>query len=221
MEQLESDGNIRVIILTGSGKAFKVGGDLYYLEQLKTPLEINKFISKAGYLIHLINTMEKPIIAMVNGIAAGAGFNLALACGIIYCSKSAEFIQSFSKAGLVPDCGGFCFLPRVVGLHKAKELMFIADTIDVETAYKIGIVNYVVEDSSLKIETYKYAKRLETSAPVAIGLIKKGINKTYEFDLKTITEMEANFQTLCIQTDDFREGVDSFKGKRNPKFKGF
>ncbi|SDZ36125.1 2-(1,2-epoxy-1,2-dihydrophenyl)acetyl-CoA isomerase [Proteiniborus ethanoligenes] len=221
LKEVKSNDEVRVAILTGNGKAFSAGGDLFYLEQLNNPIEARNFIAKAGELATFIMNIEKPIIAMVNGVAAGAGFNIALACDIIYCSKAAKFTQSFVKVGLVPDCGGLFLLPRVVGLHKAKELMFTADIIDAERAFKMDIVNCVLEENELEEATYKFAQRLADSAPVALGSMKKILNKTYELSLESITEIESNIQTVCMQTIDHKEGVAAFKEKRKPNFKGF
>lgn len=221
LEEVKNNDEVRVIILTGSGKAFSAGGDLFYLQQLNNPVEARNFIAKAGELATFIMNIEKPIIAMVNGVAAGAGFNIALACDIIYCSKLARFTQSFVNVGLVPDCGGLYLLPRAIGLHKAKELMFTADIIDAEMALKMGIVNHVFDENELKEATYKFAQRLANSAPVALGSMKKILNRSYELSLESITEIESNLQTVCMQTMDHKEGIAAFKEKRKPDFKGF
>ncbi len=218
--QTQMDNSIRVVIITGNGRAFCAGGDLLYLQSLDTIVAAREFIKKVGNLVEKIMNMEKPVIAMVNGIAAGAGFNLALACDIIYCSSSARFAQSFAKVGLVPDCGGMYLLPRIVGLHKAKELMFTADIIDADQAYQLGIVNKVIADDDLANTTIQFAQRLESSAPIALGLMKKIINKSDNLDLPSVLEFEADIQSLCMQTGDHTEGVNAFKDKRKPEFKG-
>ncbi|MDP3386424.1 MAG: enoyl-CoA hydratase/isomerase family protein [Eubacteriales bacterium] len=218
--ELKNDDETRVIVLTGMGKAFSAGGDLLHLVKIDNAVDAKKFIAQAGDIIQTIMTMDKPIVAMVNGVAAGAGFNIALACDIIFCSKAAKFAQSFVKVGLVPDCGGNYLLPRVVGLQKAKELMFTADLIDSEEALKLGIVNYVCEPDDLDKTTYKFAERLSTSAPAAIGAMKKLINRTYELSLETVLELEADLQALCMLTEDHKEGVAAFKEKRLPNFHG-
>jgi len=220
LKDIKSDSSVKTVVLAGCGKAFTAGGDLGYLVSITDPIKAREFITSVGQIVTLIMMMEKPVIAMVNGVAAGAGFNLALACDIIFCAKSARFAQSFVKVGLVPDCGGLYLLPRIVGLHKAKELMFTGDLIDAQTALSLSIVNQVVDDAELKEVTYKFAARLAQSAPVALGLIKRMINRSDNLDLESTLEFEANLQTICMQTEDHKEGVAAFKEKRTPLFKG-
>jgi 2-(1,2-epoxy-1,2-dihydrophenyl)acetyl-CoA isomerase len=157
---------------------------------------------------------------MVNGVAAGAGFNIVLACDIVICAKSARFAQSFSKIGLIPDCGGTYLLPRAMGLHKAKELMFTADLISSDDAKQYGFVNYLVEDEDLTETTYKFAKKLASSVPVALRFIKKILNQSYELSLDSALKLEASLQSFCIQTKDSKEGIQAFKQKRAPVFIG-
>ena len=220
LQTAEGADNVRVIVLTGNGRAFCAGGDLSHLGALQDVVMAQNFITKVGKLVEKIMSLNKPIIAMVNGIAAGAGFNLALACDIIYCAKSARFAQSFAKVGLVPDCAGMYLLPRIIGLHKAKELMFTADLIDSATADKLGLINKVVADEELSTETYAFAEKLKNSAPLAIGLIKQTLNNTDTLTLQNLLSQEAALQTLCMQTADHKEGLLAFKEKRTPIFIG-
>lgn len=215
-----SDDAVRVIVLTGSGRAFSAGGDLDQLLSLTDLAAARKFVADAGGVASIIAGLEKPVIAMVNGVAAGGAFNYALACDIVFCAKSARFGQSFVKIGLIPDCSGIYHLPRVVGMHKAKELMFTGDLIDAATARELGIVNQVVEDGELREAVYKFAARLAAGAPLAISLMKKLLNRSGGQDLDTVLEFEADVQTLCIQTGDHKEGVAAFKEKRGPVFTG-
>ncbi|MEG6584652.1 enoyl-CoA hydratase/isomerase family protein [Dendrosporobacter sp. 1207_IL3150] len=217
---VKNDNSVKTIILTGSGKAFCAGGDLSYIENLKDIIEARSFIAQVGQFVSIIMEMDKPVIAMVNGVAAGAGFNLALACDIIFCADSARFAQSFAKVGLIPDCGGMYLLPRIVGLHKAKELMFTADLIDAKTAHSLKLVNRVCANESLEEETKAFAKKIADSAPIAVGLIKKTLNRYDTMTLNSLLEHEADMQAYCLQTQDHKEGVSAFKEKRMPSFKG-
>jgi 2-(1,2-epoxy-1,2-dihydrophenyl)acetyl-CoA isomerase len=220
LREVQSDSGVKAVILTGNGKAFCAGGDLGYLASLNEPAAARRFIADVGKITAMIMNMEKPFVAMVNGVAAGAGFNLALACDIVYCAKTARFGQSFVKVGLVPDCGGMYLLPKVVGMHKAKELMFTADLINAETAYDLGVVNHVVEDALLSETVCQFAEKLANSAPIAIGLMKRVLNRSNSLDLETVLEFEADVQALCMQTADHKEGVAAFKEKRAPQFTG-
>lgn len=220
LEYVKEDDQIKVVVVTGTGKAFCAGGDLPYIESINNPIDGRIYIKMAGEIVTNITKMEKPVIAMVNGVAAGAGFNLALACDIIYCAKSARFAQSFSKVGLVPDCGGSYFLPRAVGSHKAKELMFTADLINSETAYELGFINKVVDDEELKEKTYQFAEKLVKSAPIPLAFIKTSINQSERLTLEDALEVETDKQSFCLQTHDNKEGVRAFKEKREPNFLG-
>lgn len=220
LSSVQNDAEVRAVIITGNGKAFCAGGDLFYLTGISSPIAARSFIAQAGSIVSSIMSMGKVVIAMVNGVAVGAGFNIALACDIVFCAKSVRFAQSFAKVALVPDCGGFYLLPRVIGLHKAKELMFTGDLIDADTALQLGIANKVIEDGELKQTTYDYADRLVNSSPVALSMIKRMVNRSANLDLETTLELEADLQTICMQTADHQEGFRAFKEKRVPIFKG-
>ena len=220
LQEVNKDKTVRVVVLTGNGKAFSAGGDLNHILGLEDTVEARDFIVEAGALVTTMMNMEKPFIAMVNGVAAGAGFNLALACDIVYCAETTRFGQSFVNVGLVPDCGGLYLLPRAVGLHKAKELMFTAELINADKALSLGVVNQVFPAEELKDATYKFAQKLAESAPVALGLMKKALNRTYDLSVENMTELEADLQTICMKTEDHQEGVQAFKEKRKPEFQG-
>lgn len=172
LDNIEEDSAVKAVVLTGNGKAFCAGGDLPFLESLTDIAAKKHFITKVGLVAKRITAIEKPFIAMVNGVAAGAGVNLMLACDLIYAVQEARFAQSFSKVGLIPDCGGLYFLPQAVGIHKAKELMFTADLINAETAEKLGMLNHICSHDEIEECVYAMAERLAGSAGLSIGLIK-------------------------------------------------
>lgn len=220
LAKASNDDDVRVVVLTGNGRAFCAGGDLAHLSSLTEMSAAKTFITEVGQLVEKISSIAKPVIAMVNGVAAGAGFNLALACDIIYCAKSARFAQSFAKIGLIPDCAGMYLLPRILGTHKAKELMFTADLIDAATADRLGLINKVIDDENLSQATYDFAEKLKNSAPIALSLIKNTLNNADTFTLSSLLAEEASLQTLCMQTADHKEGLLAFQEKRAPKFTG-
>lgn len=218
LDQASNDDEVRVIVLTGNGKGFCAGGDLGYLKQLTNVIEARAFITEVGALVTKIQSITKPVIAMVNGVAAGAGFNLAIACDIVFAADTARFAQSFVKVGLVPDCGGMYLLPKIVGVHKAKELMFTADLIGAEQAEKLGIINHIVSADKLREETMAFAQKLLASAPIALGMVKQTLNGMEDMTLANWLSHEADMQTLCMQTADHQEGIAAFMEKRAPKF---
>ena len=219
LDRVEADAEVKCVVLTGNGKAFCAGGDLPYLDSIDNIAAKKAFIAKVGNVAKRITTIEKPIIALVNGVTAGAGVNLMLACDLVYAVDKARFAQSFAKVGLIPDCGGLYFLPKAVGVHKAKELMFTADLIDAATAAKLGMLNHVCPAEELAPAVYAMAERLANSAPLSIGLIKKYLNNT-ALTLDEVLTIEETTQALLMGTADCKEGIAAFKEKRNPVFTG-
>ncbi len=219
-QQIEIDSSVRCVVLTGAGNGFCAGGDLPTINELKGTIEQHAYIASAGEMVSAIRDASKPVIAMVNGVAAGAGFNVVLACDMAVASSKARFAQSFANVGLVPDAGGFYSLPRIVGLAKAKELMLTAELIDANEALRLGLVNKVVEPEQLGEATYKLAQKLAAGAPLAMALIKNAVNNSLESDWPTLRSLEASMQTMCLATEDNKEGVKAFFEKRAPKFTG-
>jgi 2-(1,2-epoxy-1,2-dihydrophenyl)acetyl-CoA isomerase len=170
-------------------------------------------------LILGIRELEKPVVAAVNGVAAGAGMSLALACDLRVCGESASFIQAFVRIGLVPDAGASFFLPRLVGAARAAELAMLGDTVSAAEALRIGLVNRVVPDSALLAEAVGLAERL-ARGPRSVGLIKRLLNLSAASDLRSQLAHEEDLQALAVSTDDAVEGVTAFLEKRPADFRG-
>jgi 2-(1,2-epoxy-1,2-dihydrophenyl)acetyl-CoA isomerase len=219
----EQDDAVRAILLTATGRGFCTGADLSGgggRSDMATPLGMKLSAHYYGRICYTIANIDKPVVAAVNGIAAGSGSSLALCCDVIFAAKSARFIQIFVRRGMIPDGGGSYFLPRLVGMAKAKELFFSGDPIGAEEALAIGMINRVVEDESLMTEAFAYAAKLAKGPTRSIGMIKRLINRSIDSDLSTQLDMEAAYQGLATGTSDFREGVTSFLEKRESRFTG-
>jgi 2-(1,2-epoxy-1,2-dihydrophenyl)acetyl-CoA isomerase len=214
------DETVRVIVIKGEGKAFCAGQDLAEATDPEGP-EL-KSIVREHYnpIILKIRELEKPVIAAVNGVAAGAGANIALACDITIAKKSASFIQAFSKIGLIPDSGGTFFLPRLIGMQKALALMMTGDKVSAEEAEKLNMIYKVVEDEVFEEEITKFATNLATMPTRGLGLTKKAVNLGLFNSLEDQLDVEERLQTEAGETDDFAEGVNAFLQKRAPIFKG-
>ena len=171
-------------------------------------------------IIKRIRSIEKPIVCAVNGVAAGAGANIALACDITIAGDSVAFIQAFSKIGLIPDSGGTFFLPRSIGMQKATALMMLAEKVMAADAEKMGMIYKVCADESLMEETMKVAKKMAALPTIGLGLTKRALNKSITNDLTTQLALEDELQTAAGKTYDYNEGVAAFLEKRKPKFKG-
>jgi 2-(1,2-epoxy-1,2-dihydrophenyl)acetyl-CoA isomerase len=220
LDKAENNNNVRAIIITGMGKAFCAGQDLSEAIDPNGP-GIKKIVGEHyNPIILKIRSIEKPIIAVINGVAAGAGANIALACDIIYASKSASFIQAFSKIGLIPDSGGTYTLPRLVGSNLASALMITGDKLSADDAKNFGIVYKVFDDENLMELSIASAIKIAAMPTKAIGLTKRLLNKTYSNSLEQQLLLEKNLQIEAANTLDYKEGVNAFLEKRNPNFKG-
>jgi enoyl-CoA hydratase/carnithine racemase len=223
LEHAGSDRSIRVVIVTGAGRAFCAGGDVAYMAELmerRDSDEFERILGAGRRVISAIRMMTKPVIAAVNGPAAGAGFNLALACDLRIASSNATFSQSFVKIGLHPDWGGTYFLPRLVSPNKACELFFLGDAIDSAEALRLNIVNQVVAPDELEATTLQLAERLSTAPPIAIASAKQAVYMSGTSDLDEMLRYETEAQLRCFESDDGREGVRAFFEKRDPRFTG-
>jgi 2-(1,2-epoxy-1,2-dihydrophenyl)acetyl-CoA isomerase len=223
--ELEADTAVRAVILTGAGRAFSSGGD----QKRRAGEGQQAFFDGdlGGALIERLNRcilrmqrLEKPIVGSINGVAAGAGLNIALATDLRIAADSARFGEIFARVGLVPDGGGTYFLPRLVGTAKAMEMILLADIIDAQEALRIGLVNRVVPADQLENETLKLAERLAQGPTVAYGLAKTGLYQGLGMSLEDVLNMEARNQAIAVRTPDRAEGVAAFLEKRPPRFTG-
>jgi len=220
LDEAELNEEVRAIVITGEGKAFCAGQDLAEAMDPEGP-ELQSIV-KDHYnpIIERIRAIEKPIIAAVNGVAAGAGANIALACDITIAKKSASFIQAFSKIGLIPDSGGTFFLPRIIGSQKALALMMTGDKISAEQADQMNMIYKAVTDESFEAEVKSFAENIASMPTRGLGLTKKAVNATFSNNLTQQLALEEELQTEAGQTYDFQEGVNAFLEKRKPVFKG-
>lgn len=219
-QEISEDDDIRALIITGAGRAFSAGGDMKSWGDSKDT-NIMKTITEAAHraVTNLI-ALEKPVIAMVNGDAIGAGCNLALACDLVIASENARFGEVFVKVGLGPDWGGAYLLPRLVGLAKAKELIFTGKIISAKEACEIGLINRVVSNEDLEMEVMKLAEKLSNMATKAIGMGKTFLHKAWNMDIDEVLEYEAQMQSELMKTTDHQNAVKSFLNKRKPVFNG-
>lgn len=214
------DPEVRVIVLRGNGKAFSAGQDLNEVMDPQGP-ELTRIVrDHFNPIILRIREMEKPVIAAVHGVAAGAGANIALACDLVLAAESASFIQAFSKIGLVPDSGGTYILPRLIGFAKATALMMLGDKISATEAERLGMIYHVVPDADFAGELEQLQNRLAGMPTAALGLTKRALNDAMTNSLAIQLSLEEVFQTTASQTDDYREGVQAFLEKRPPHFTG-
>lgn len=220
LDKAALNDQVRVIVLTGEGKAFCAGQDLSEAIDPEGP-ELQAIVrDHYNPIIERIRTIEKPIIAAVNGVAAGAGANIALACDITIAKKSAAFVQAFSKIGLIPDSGGTYFLPRIIGTQKAMALFMTGDKISGEQADQLNMIYKAVEDELFDEEVNAFSKSIALMPTRALGLTKKAVNESYSNTLTEQLALEETLQTEAGSTYDFREGVNAFLEKRKPIFKG-
>lgn len=220
LDDCEKNDEVRAIVLTGEGKAFCAGQDLAEAVDPEGP-ELESIVREHyNPIIERIRNIEKPIIAAVNGVAAGAGANIALACDITFATESASFIQAFSKIGLIPDSGGTFFLPRIVGMQKALALMMTGDKVSAKEAEAMNMIYKVVEDGKLEEEVTAFAEKIALMPTRGLGLTKKAVNQSLTNNLSEQLAVEEELQTEAGQTYDFREGVNAFLEKRKPVFKG-
>jgi enoyl-CoA hydratase/carnithine racemase len=217
------DSAVRAVVVTGAGRAFCAGGDIDLLLDMRkrnAKDELEGLLMAGKEICLAISTMTKPVIAAVNGPAAGGGMNLALAADLRIASDQAKFAESFAKIGLYPDFGGTYFLPRIVGSAIAAELFYTAETISAEDALRLGIVNRVFPKDKFEEETKKIVDALASAAPVALRDVKRTILADDRKALEAKLDEEIRLQIHCFQSEDCLEGLNAFMEKRQPNFKG-
>jgi 2-(1,2-epoxy-1,2-dihydrophenyl)acetyl-CoA isomerase len=218
---IETDDAVRCVVLTGAGKAFSAGGDvpnMVALQEADDDATIARRIGMASDVMQTIARLPKPVIAAVNGAAAGGGMNVALGCDMRFGSTNAFFSSAFVKIGLIPDWGGFHALPRIVGSAKAMELMMTGDRVPAEDALALGMLNRVVEADVLMAMTHAFAARLAAGPAAALAHIKAGVQLGQKSSLADVFDFEKRVQTGLFLTDDAREGMRAFVEKRLPRF---
>ena len=220
LRALDADREVRCVVITGSGRGFCAGGDLGVLMDCDSQEKSDENMRVANEAVEALFSMGTPTIAMVNGAAAGAGFNLALACDLIFASEKAKFIQSFVNVGIASDCGGHYLLEKAVGRHLAKELMFTARPVTAGEGKALGFINRVCPPEELREETLRFASELSEKAPLAIAATKKLLNRAEELSLHEVLEAEKAQQGPLLLSRDCKEGIAAFREKRKPEFTG-
>lgn len=220
LKECEENPEVRAIYITGTGKAFCAGQDLQEAIDPEGPGLTRIVNEHYNPIIELLREIEKPVVAAINGVAAGAGANIALACDIIVATESAYFMQAFSKIGLIPDSGGTYFLPRIIGRQKAAALMMLAEKLPANEAERMGMIYKVFADEEFAENAMKIALKLAKMPTRGLGLTKRALNYSVTNDLTTQLGIEEQLQTTAGNTDDYKEGVQAFLEKRKPEFKG-
>jgi 2-(1,2-epoxy-1,2-dihydrophenyl)acetyl-CoA isomerase len=220
-EQARDDTGIRAVLLTGAGRGFCAGQDLSNRNSSGSQLDLRGALERFyNPLVRLIRALEKPVVCAVNGVAAGAGANVALACDIVLAARSARFIQAFARIGLVPDCGGTWTLTRILGEARAKALALTGDPLDAETAERWGLIWKAVDDEALMTEAEALAGRLSAGPTFGLGLTKRAIHAAGNQSLDAQLDLEADLQRQAGRSADYAEGVAAFLAKRSPNFQG-
>jgi len=220
LESLAGDRAVRAVILTGAGRAFCAGQDLAERDEPDAaPLEV-EVRERYNPIIRALRSMGQPVIAAVNGVAAGAGASLAFACDLRIAAEGARFVLAFGRIGLVPDSGATWFLPRLVGPAKAAELALVGDQVDAAEALRLGLVSRVVPGDRLMDEARELAGRLAEGAPLALALTKTALQRSMTIDLNEALEGEAKLQGMAGASADHAEGLAAFREKRPPRFTG-
>lgn len=220
LDKCNNDNSVRAILITATGKAFCAGQDLGEATDPNGP-DLTQIVQEHyNPIIKKIRNIEKPVVAAVNGVAAGAGASIALCCDIVVACESASFIQAFSKIGLIPDSGGTFFLPRLIGMQKAAALMMTAEPVSAKDAEKMGMIYKSYSDDKFETESWNLVSKLAKMPTKGLGLTKRLLNASNSNNLEGQLNMEDKCQVIAANTTDFKEGVQAFLEKRKPNFKG-
>lgn len=223
LKQVRQTPEVRVLLLTGEGRGFCAGQDLSDRNVAPEAAMPDLDASIETYynpLIRALRDLPMPVICAVNGVAAGAGANIPLACDLVLAARSASFIQAFCKIGLIPDSGGTWMLPRLIGMARAKALALLGERLTAEQAADWGLIYRVVDDAELRSEALKLARHLATQPTSGLALIKRSLNASFDNSFDEQLDLERDLQRLAGRSDDYREGVSAFMAKRSPTFRG-
>lgn len=220
LDKCNENKSIRAIMITASGKAFCAGQDLAEATNKNGPSLTEIVENHYNPIIRKIRNIEKPVVAAVNGVAAGAGASLALCCDIVLCNENATFIQAFSKIGLIPDSAATFFLPKLIGMQRATALMMSAEPIVASEALKMGMIYKIFSNDDFESSSLDFVSKLSQMPTKGLGLTKRLLNSSYSNNLEEQLEMEKQCQEIAGKTNDFDEGVQAFLDKRKPNFKG-
>lgn len=220
LDECNNNDEVRAVYITGNGRAFCAGQDLAEVVDPNGP-ELGEIVSQHfNPIITRIRSLKKPVVAAVNGVAAGAGANIALACDIVVAAESASFIQAFSKIGLIPDSAGTYFLPRLIGMQKASALIMLGDKVTAAEAERMNMIYKVFPDDEFATASWAMAKQLAAMPTLALALSKQALNESYHNALPQQLMLEDTLQRKAGESFDYNEGVQAFLEKRKPEFKG-